>query len=464
MERGLRKRTTSLKRVRKPTIRRKNSSEDNQVVPWETRSIALLLCAAGCADIVAMAALSPLIVMFTQTLSITVFETIIAQLLYLVPQIFSTFVAERFAIRFGGIVLYSLALFATSVSAFLSTAALHCKSVPMYLVSRTVAGLFRHSATVSAVVGHQYPEFSRCCDVKHFAPYFLGVAVILGGVLGDWWPNIAAISGVMALVEFITAVAVGVVAFIFARTPKTVPTAQRQSTLREWLLLQPGSKIAHLLPVALLGFCASIVQSLYPSVDRRVFNFSYLAVGAHMMVDTFMQIFVAPLVLRRYKGTPRVLVCLCSLLFFLSMWASSRFAKHGMGFYFVVSTLLTDLPAAVLQSAFTAYTTNSFKEAERELALKMQVCARKIMKQWQPVLFMVIQMLLPDEKNVNQLVGVPLALGVMMFVLSNRVDASMAAVAVGCAAFIIFSPIDDEEMMENLSSMLRWEFPTFLMG
>nr|CCC95233.1 unnamed protein product [Trypanosoma congolense IL3000] len=386
----------------------------------QTRMVARLLYVVGCVDIIATVSSSPLIVMFGEAMPLTVLSIVVSMLLFLIPQVFSSFLAERFAIRFGSILSLSLTLFATSVSTFLSVAALHYESCNLYYISRLLSGLFRHPTTIREVIDHQYPEISQYYDGKSTVPYVIAAAMVIGGVFGDTSLGIVAITGIMAVVEAFVATVVLIISFAVSDVPKIVPTVHKLSTLRGWLLRRPRDIAVLVFPLAALNCCVANVQLLYPSVDRRVFQLCYSAIGLHMSMDICLQVVIAPVILKWFSRGSRALVCFCAILLCVSMWVSPLIAKHGFRLYFVVTMFLTDIPAAVLQLAFSTFPTDTFSSTEKELAVKMQNYTKKVIKQWQPVFFMILQYQFPEHAGLTRVFGFPLALGIGIYGLTSR--------------------------------------------
>ncbi|CCD15349.1 unnamed protein product [Trypanosoma congolense IL3000] len=170
-----------------------------------------------------------------------------------------------------------------------------------------------------------------------------------------------------------------------------------------------------------------------------------------MSMDICLQVVIAPVILKWFSRGSRALVCFCAILLCVSMWVSPLVAKHGFRLYFVVTMFLTDIPAAVLQLAFSTFPTDTFSSTEKEFAVKMQNYTKKVIKQWQPVFFMMLQYQFPEHAGLTRVFGFPLALGVGIYGLTSRFGLSAATIVVGYAVLVLTSPTDDEGMFGALN-------------
>ncbi|KAG8347198.1 hypothetical protein TRVL_01978 [Trypanosoma vivax] len=413
---------------------------------WE-RCAACTLNVVFIADAIVMSVNLPLVVMVSDTLALSFFYVLAAQLMFLIPQAVCTLWAERLAIRLGGVLTYSLTLLATSISLFISSVALRQRSFSLYLCSRLVGGVFRHTTTISAVATHQYPELWDAFDAKKFILHAFVFAALLGGVLGDYGPGIAGISEGLSLVEFTVSMAVGVVSLTVRHQPKTLPTVHTLTAYQNWLLKQSLSATRHFVPVVLTSAAALASQLMYPFVDRRVLHLSFSVVGLHLAVDLLMQILLVPVVVAHYGARLKSLCWHFTTLLIVGVWISPWTADYGVALYLFTTAFLTDLPVAVLQSALGEFAVSQFAPADGQHARRLQLHVRKLTRQWYNVFYVVAQSYLSIRVDENRLLSVPFALGAVAFMLTHRVLAAATATVLCFAVLVYLPPIDDRTLL-----------------
>ncbi|EKF39319.1 retrotransposon hot spot (RHS) protein, putative [Trypanosoma cruzi marinkellei] len=201
---------------------------------------------AKCIDILVTASPFPIITLYTAAVPLSLWSLALAQALYFFPQLWSTLICDRFARRFNGITTYAATLVATAISSFITANALRTHSLFLYLLARFVNGLFRHVLSFGALAAREVPDASKGYDTKKNSIFSLMVAMLFGGVLGEYATDVATAIEILATMEFATAVTLLLLSFTCKHGTRSAPGGTSVEEYKNWLLRQPYRCISFL--------------------------------------------------------------------------------------------------------------------------------------------------------------------------------------------------------------------------
>ncbi|KAH9599659.1 hypothetical protein LSM04_005503 [Trypanosoma melophagium] len=419
----------------------------------------LALALVSCIDIIVALSSLPVITLHVDAIPLSLGTLLLGQSLYYFPQLWSTFMAERFARFSDGITAYAVTLFATSIGTFVMATALREGSLFLFLLTRLMNGLLRHTFLFGAFAVHELPTTCKSYDMQKFTKFSLIMAVIIGGFIGDYGPNPASTTEILAIVEFSAAIFVGVLSLTLVRKRKVFPAIKTVRAYKEWLLQHSYKEYIVFIPLCMTLFCASMCQCMYPFIDRRGFHLNYTIIGIHMGVVFFIQSTVTPFIITRYSGKNHLLIYISAVLLVLASWVSNLMADNGIGFYLIVTLLCTDVSATILELSFTSKALNSFLPSERVLAEKLARHIKQTIKQWSPAVLISVEQIFSGRKDGTRVAMFPLALGVITFVFTNKTSVSLIATIVTLVVLVGSPPVDDIKMWSDaMSVMQNWDF------
>ncbi|ORC88475.1 putative retrotransposon hot spot (RHS) protein [Trypanosoma theileri] len=454
-----RKTTSHTKKKAKSLKNTQDPKSLKNITTWRTYT-GLVLTFVTCIDTIVTVSSLPVISSHIDAVPLSLSTMLLGQSLFYFFQLYSTFVAERFARFSNGMTAYAMTLAATSMSTLVMATALREGSIFLFILTRLLNGLFRHTILLGAFAFHELPATCKSYDMKKFTTFSLIIAVLLGGFLGDYGPGPASTVDILAAVEFCTAIVVGVLSLTLVRKPKVFPAVQTVGAYKEWLFKQSYRDCIVFIPLCLTLFCASMGQCLYPFIDRRGFHLRYSIIGIHMAIVFFIQTTVAPLFLERYSGKNRLLIYISAVLLAFVSWVSNLISDNGIGFYLIVTLLCTDLSASLLEFSFTATALNSFRPSERVFAQKLARHIKQTIKQWSPVVLISSEQIFAERKDGTRIAMFPLAFGIVVFALTNRISLSLIATIVICVVLVSSPPVDDAKMWSDtiitIQSILRF--------
>ncbi|KEG13826.1 putative retrotransposon hot spot (RHS) protein [Trypanosoma grayi] len=448
--------TRSSKRVKAGTLTKSEGTHGSYA--------GLVLNLAACVDTLANFSLIPIVALQSEAIPLSRATLALAQSFVFFPQLWSTPIAERFARRVGGFAAYAATLLATAVSIFLSAMALREGSLYLFLAARIVNGLFRHIRIFGTLAMQELPLAAKGLDVKRVTTFSLPAAMIFGGALGDYGDGVASVSLLMAAIELAIAVLVGLLSFKVVRKSKTIPAVQTVNAYKKWLLRRRYHEFAVFIPVALTTLCASMNQCMYPFTDRRAFHLDFFVVGIHMAVVITTPIIFAPFLVKWCTDMTHLMIHASAVLLVVGASISPCVAENGIAFYFFTTWLLTDLPAAVLESALCPRVVDNFSVAEQPFAEKLLLHVRQTFKQWSAVLLVFMQAVFDNRSDVMRVATAPLALGVLVFTTTRRVTATMFTVVFVHCVLGWLSPADNNDTWNSIIALARSWLPLLLRG
>lgn len=340
--------------------------------------------------------------------------------------------AERFATRFGGVTAYALSLLSNAGIFCLTTIALNQRSSFLYMLTRIMSGFLRHNILTSGLAARELSVVSKDHAMRKVVVFSNIAAMFLGGILGDHGPDIATITTMLALVEFVVAAVVGIISLTSAAKSDSPPAPRNVQAYKNWLLQPPRPYRGLFAPIpsALVVACASMIQCMYPFTDRMVFELGYKMIGLHLAVVFGIQTLVAPAVVGRFGKNNSLLLCACTILLTLGTCINPWITTNGVVFYLIVTLFFTDVPAAVLELGLDAVAEQGLSSLNTPFTKELHRHWKQAAKQWSVTLLFCIDIMFSGREDATRLVTLPVAISLAVFLLTRHLTVTLGTLFV----------------------------------
>ncbi|RNF13986.1 putative retrotransposon hot spot (RHS) protein [Trypanosoma conorhini] len=417
--------------------------------------MGVVLNLATCIDTLANASALPIVTLHSAAVPLSLWSLAMAQALFFFPQLWSSLIADRFARRFNGITAYAATLLATAISILVTANALREHSLFLYLLARLMNGLFRHTSLFAALAIHELPDASKGCDARKLSRVSLIAAMVFGGALGDYVADVAAATDILAVMEFATALALMFLSFTCTFRSKAGNAVPTVKAYKNWLMKQSSHWIPAFAPSALSASYGSMIQCMYPFIDRNFFHLDYVYIGLHMAVLIAVQVFLAPFVVKRYGERNPWMIHICATFLFLGAWTSPWVTNNGLVLYLCMTLLLTDLPAAVLELMFSSAAEGDFKASEKGFAITLHRHVKQTLKQWSRILLVSVHTMLGNREDATRVATMPIAMGLVALIFTRQTSAALIVVPLAAWVLATSPPLDGEAIWTPFMSQLR---------
>ncbi|ESL10997.1 hypothetical protein TRSC58_01262 [Trypanosoma rangeli SC58] len=404
--------------------------------------MGFVLNLATCIDAVANASALPIVTLYSASVPLSLWSLTLDQALLFFPQLWSSLVAERFARRINGVTAYATTLLVTAISIFVRANALRDHSLSLYLLARLINGLFRHTVLFNALAVRELSGASKGYDAKKIVIVSLIVAMLFGGALGDYVSDVAFATNILASMEFTAALTLILLSFKCKFRSKTAAPVPTVKAYKDWLMKQSSHWIPAFAPSTLSASYGSMIQCMYPFIDRQVFHLDYVFIGLHLAVVIIVQAVLAPLVVKRYGKMNQWMIHVCAAFLSVGAWTSPWITDNGLAMYLCTTLFFTDFSAAVLELMLSSVAEDDFKASEKVFACTLHRHVKQAVKQWSRILLVSVHTVLSNREDAMRVATTPVAVGLVAFIFTRNTRVALVVVPLTAWALVASPPLD----------------------
>ncbi|RNE99458.1 putative retrotransposon hot spot (RHS) protein [Trypanosoma rangeli] len=440
---ALAKQTQSPKRRRRSFKRSKQAEFSEDAGAWRSY-MGVVLSLATCIDTLANASAVPFVTLYSASIPLSLWSLTLDQALLFFPQLWSSLVADRFARRINGVTAYATTLLVTAISIFVRANALRDHSLFLYLFARLINGLFRHTVLFNALAVHELSGASKGYDAKKVVIFSLIVAMLFGGALGDYVADVAFATNILASMECAAALTLILLSFKCKCRSKTVAAVPTVNAYKNWLMKQSSHWIPAFAPSTLSASYGSMIQCMYPFIDRQIFHLDYVFIGLHLAVVIIVQAVLAPFVVKRYGKMNQWMIHVCAAFLSVGAWTSPWVTDNGLAMYFCTTLLFTDFSAAVLELMFSSVAEDGFKASEKAFASTLHRHVKQSVKQWSRIFLVSIHTMLSNREDATRVATMPIAVGLVAFIFTRHTRVALVVVPLTAWTLVASPPLNSK--------------------
>ncbi|EPY21487.1 hypothetical protein STCU_04344 [Strigomonas culicis] len=395
-----------------------------------------LLVAAAFIDSGIAVAAGPIIGLQIKVITIpSGYHLAFCQLLFVLPQLVSTQVVEHLSAGVSTLLCLVMTLLFSSLAIYVQSVSFSSHALSIFCLSRLLTGLFRHEKMLFQKAGAQN------ATVKAFLPYtsWLGplTGLIVGGIAGDVFQDAIVITEYYMMAEGFAACLVALAYLLDAgKIHREIKKVYYSGWLREKFqgLRTDGARL-QIVSLVLVTFSQAANQCQY-ALDAPLFDVSFLATGAHMVLAVLIGTSVAPRVRRALplsESGVRVASC---LLLYMGCHGVPLAANKGVLFYVAYSALLVDLPSGVLTHSLSREIVSKDTSHLSDMATKFVSHLILIPKLFAAPFRMCLTTALHNSKASVCAMSCPCVAFVLVCVVTRRLSYAVAVGVAACAWYL----------------------------